>query len=153
MRPLKVIKIICIILLLPYVLMLSGSILSAHMIGLSDTKKIELMQSASYKKLNIDSIEKFDKHFKPSMAPLRNPFFITNFIIVLGLSLGLWNLKKWAWIAMLFYAVFNIISKILLFRSIAVISKPSLFGALFFSTIWAIIIYYFTRPKVREQFK
>lgn len=146
------IKLICAILLIPYFLVFISSVFSVRMISLSDAKKVELMHSDVYKKFNIDSIEKFDMHFKTPATQISNFWFLVNFVIILIIVFGLLNLKRWARVMIISYAVFHIASKILLFNSRAFTEKSSILGAIFFSVVWVIIIYYFITPKVRALF-
>ena len=147
------IKIICIILAIPYILTFMGSALSTKLVNLPDAKKLELMKEESYKKFGIDSIQKFDARFKPSAKQLSNPWFIIGFPIILILIFGLWTLAKWAPLITILYLISGIVAKVSLLILEGNKLTASWFGALFSSTLWIVIIYYISRPSIKERFK
>lgn len=133
------------------VLFIWSSLFSLSKLRQPDAKKIELMQSGAYKRMNINSVEKFDEfHLRVSKASSSRPSYIGITLILIILTFGLWNLKKWAWFGLVFYSGLSIISGIIL----VIISKIRGINLQYlFVIINTINVYYLTRPKVKEQFK
>jgi len=133
------------------ILLMLSSLNSLAKLRMPEAKKIELIQSKVYKQLNINSIEKFDEfHLRVSKASPSRPSYIGITLILIILTFGLWNLKKWAWFGLIFYSGLSIISGIIL----VIISKIEGINLQYiFVIINTIIVYYFTRPKMKAQFK
>ena len=157
----KGIMIISFILLLTFVLplMIHGFALGLnyHVKHMSQEDKIKKMQMPYFKKLNIKTVDDFDKDAAMRVEKLKiHPSIAHKGIdafIVLVLLFGLWGLKNWGRLGIIVFLIMRVFSGIyflLLHRhyynaQFLGITAPVLF--------YLFLIYYFTRPKVKEQFK
>lgn len=151
------IKVISIFFILPLVsslIMFYITSMSKVMLMLPDSKKIELMQAAQWKKLNITTIEQFDAHMKKTIPANSSKHIWGMFggIIALFFSMGLWNLKPWSRIGTIIYSCFNISGCILGFLLGATGKMLYSFGQFLSIVTFVIIIYYLNRPNIKKEF-
>ncbi|MBN2121311.1 MAG: hypothetical protein JW734_09705 [Candidatus Omnitrophica bacterium] len=142
------IKIICLMLIIPFTYLFTFYITSLKTLNYSDNKKIEILQLDKYKELGINSIKELDLFFGQQVKKA-TPRILVVSIILLSLVSGLLRLKKWAWIAVILYSLFAIAWNIICLFPQASVVRISKLPALIISII---IIYYLTRPGVKRQF-
>jgi uncharacterized membrane protein (DUF2068 family) len=143
------IKIISLILIIPFTYLFFFYITTAQTLRSSDDNKLQLLRLEKYNKLNIDSIEEFDKFLKVELRKA-TPRILFISVIIAGLIFGLWRLKRWARIAVILYSIFAIAWNVVCLFPGASVVKISKLPALITSII---VIFYLTRPKVKQAFK
>ena len=142
------IKIISVILIIPFTYLFSFYIKTAQTLRLSNDKKVELIQLEKYKALNINSIEDFDRFLKEELRKAAPRILVVSVIIAV-LIFGLWKLKKWARIGVILYSLFAIGWNVVCLFPGASVVKISKLPALIISIL---VIYYLSRPKVKRLF-
>ncbi len=155
------IKLICMLFLLSAIgsFVLFSSNPALFLLKASNETKQEMIQSEYYKKLNITSIEEFDKYVLNNLAKLESkfkPWFLFRGIISLILVLGLWKLNEWARLGLIIYTIFSTIVNLLirlLLPTPGLIDIKAIITIIFSLATTIVIIFYLTRPKVKEQFK
>ena len=143
------IKIISVILIIPFTYLFFFYITTVQASRSSDGKKLQLLQSEKFKRLNINSIEGFDKFLREEQRKAA-PRILFISVIIAGLIFGLWRLKKWARIAVILYSICAIVWNVVCLFPGASVVKISKLPALIISII---VIYYLTRPKIKGLFK
>ena len=119
---------------------------------MNQEQKLKIIETPEYKKLNIKTIDDFDKYWAKQLGKIRfnSTSFAVHLIIVFVLLFGLWGLQEWGRLGIIIFSVYKICYKILNFRlqaPIAHIVIDVVFLAFF---IWVVV--YFTRPKIKECF-
>jgi uncharacterized membrane protein (DUF2068 family) len=142
------IKIISVILIIPFTYLFSFYIKSAQTLSLSNDKKVQLLQLEKYKALDINSIEDFDRFLGEELRKATPRLLVVSVIIAI-LIIGLWKLKKWAWIGVILYSLFAIGWNVVCLFPGASVVKISKLPALITSIL---VIYYLSRPKVKRLF-
>ncbi len=143
------IKILSLILIIPFTYLFSFYIQTALTLRLSDDKKIALVQLEKYKALNIHSVEDLDK-FAGEELRKATPRILAVSVVIAVLIIGLWRLKKWAWIGVISYSLIAIGWNVVCLFPGASVVKISKLPALIIS---GLVIYYLTRPKVKRLFQ
>jgi uncharacterized membrane protein (DUF2068 family) len=142
------IKIISLILIIPFTYLFSFYIKTALTLRLSNDKKIELIQLEKYKAMNINSIDDFDSFLGGELGK-STPRILVVSVVIAVLIIGLWKLKKWAWIGVILYSLFAIGWNVVCLFPGASVVKISKLPALIISIL---VIYYLSRPKVKQLF-
>jgi len=138
---------------MPLFFLLLGFIFSRSMVSLPSEKKLELLQMEQYKRNNIVTVEEFDKHFGAISKGIINPIFIIRTVILVIFVFGLWIFKGWGRLGMILYSIFNIAENIWLHLSLIISSNPIPIGRSLSLIVSGFVIYYLTRPKVKEMFR
>jgi len=101
------IKIISVILIIPFTYLFFFYITTAYNLSLSDNKKLELLQSEKYKTLDIGSIKELDSFLTEELRKATPRILVVSVVIAILIS-GLLRLKKWARIGVILYSVFAV---------------------------------------------
>lgn len=152
-RP-KGISILCISLFLISILVL-GLLLCVYILRIStvnlpNASKMALIQGEQYKRLHVNSIKEFDVFWKNFCNPIFDKTkwdLLIDSVAVLILAIGLWYLINLARIGLII-VLFARIGQTLV-NSVIYKHPPHLLEII----VFGLIIYYLTRPKVKEQFK
>jgi len=112
--------------------------------NLSDKQKLEILKSSKVKQNSITTVEELDETFSDEMRRVTSDWkYLVFYAVMLISGVGLWMLMNWARITIILYSIVSVVLKLLSF-SVSNLLNMSIF---------IVIIYFLTRPKVKEQFK
>ena len=120
--------------------------------------KIKAIQTAKYKKLNIKTVDEYDKYWasKKSLGPtptVRKEWaFVLSLIIIFVSLYGMWNLKNWGRLGIMTFTIFRLCQEILTYRFFRV-PQGHMLGGVISLVIYVSIIYYLKRPEVKKLFE
>lgn len=97
--------------------------------------------------LALDGILAIIQSFALLFSPVAFILTLVFGLALLYLAYAMWKLQPWAWLATLILEGLNAF-----FALLAVISAPGAVGAWISLIIAAVIIFYLTRPEVRDAF-
>ena len=141
--------ILCIFLILSSSIVVSSAVFTlwmrSHGLNISAGEKGELIKTEQYKNLNILSVEEFDKYWA-NFGSVLSPYAYLFFILMFVFAIGIWFLLNWARLGLILLLLFNV--GLLVFGIIA----NHDFSRLWNIPISIIIVYFLTRPKIKEQF-
>jgi uncharacterized membrane protein (DUF2068 family) len=127
--------------------------LMTKMLNMPKEFKEQVIKTELFKRLNITSIEEFDKFFGKHKKLSSNITVVAHALILLVLTWGLWNLKEWSRIGAIIFEIYKAVSRIWVMPKFAVVGLSGLVGQIAALTTSLLIVIYLTRPKVKEQFK
>ncbi len=119
----------------------------------SGEEKIKMIQTdQNYKNLNIKTIEEYDDYWKNLTSPMLTPFFYINAILPLFFLVGIFLLLDWSRIGLILLEICRIGQNIYWIDIGFNHQMNNLSTKIIHIGIAGIIIYFLTRPKVKEQF-
>jgi hypothetical protein len=141
--------------LLPYAMgvfgIYSSNKFSNIALSLSKAEKLKYLEMDQYKKMNITTVEKFDKFWMSNKIRLPKKTWIY-FAITVILFVGLFLFQKWALFGIIIYSLYNIGSSALWFSPDVGASTATLAGKVAQIATYLIIVVYYARKNVRQVF-
>jgi len=123
-------------------------------LNLPDEAKSQLIETSEFNQaLNIKSIEQLNSFCKMVFRDALMPFNLMINVFMLVLAFGLFNLKNWARIVTVPFSCFSIAVNIWFLWSHPSLNPAQYVGKFVSFILYGAIIIYFTRAKVKEQFK
>ncbi|MCX5697405.1 MAG: hypothetical protein NTU54_05515 [Candidatus Omnitrophica bacterium] len=129
-----------------------AALISFAIISLPQEHKIEVLKNPTTQQLGINSIAEIDKYYQSKIKqtlPLG--------IITLIATIGLFRLKRWSLTGIILVAIWGILDQAFKILGKNTVHYPLSVGynisVIFGLLLYILTIYFFTRPKVREQFR
>jgi len=113
---------------------------------LSDETKLKMLESSKVKTKGAESltVEELDESVRDQMNKMTSDWkYLTFYGFMVITGIGLWMLMNWARITIILVSSFRIVMGLISFS----------IGNLISLSVFVLIIFFLTRPKVKEQFK